>query len=136
MTEAHRELLTSNRVAIVEDLLVDDVLAQLFSKFVFDNNDKELIRSEKTSKRQAEKLLDLLVKKGDEAFGHFLSALTDPYPHLAELLQAGHSGKSTLPSVLGDEQEIGKIVALLSRLINDTSIFRQFNNKNIDTHSV
>jgi hypothetical protein len=136
MTEAHRELLTSNRVAIVEDLLVDDVLAQLFSKFVFDNNDKELIRSEKTSKRQAEKLLDLLVIKGDEAFGHFLSALTDPYPHLAELLQAGHSGKSRLPSVLGDEQEIGKIVALLSRLINDTSIFRQFNNKNADTHSV
>ena len=113
MTEAHRELLTSNRVAIVEDLLVDDVLAQLFSNFVFDDNDKELIRSEATSKRQAEKLLDLLVKKGDEAFGHFLSALKDSYPHLAELLQVddkGLPGKSRLPSVTNDLEEIGKTV--------------------------
>ncbi len=110
MTEAHRELLTSNRVAIVEDLLVDDVLAQLFSNFVFDDNDKELIRSEKTSKRQAEKLLDLLVKKGDQAFEHFLSALKDPYPHLAERLQEddGDPGKPRLPSVTGDPEKIGK----------------------------
>jgi hypothetical protein len=110
MTEAHRELLTSNRVAIVEDLLVDDVLAQLFSNFVFDDNDKELIRSEKTSKRQAEKLLDLLVKKGDQAFEHFLSALKDPYPHLAERLQEddGDPGKPRLPSVTGDPDKIGK----------------------------
>jgi hypothetical protein len=110
MTEAHKELLISKRVDIVEDLLVDDVLAQLFAKFVFDSNDKELIRSEKTSKRQAEKLLDLLVTRGDQAFKHFLSALREPYPHLAELLQEQNDpGRSRFPSVVASEsQEIGK----------------------------
>ena len=109
MTAAHEDLLVSNRVAIVEDLLVDDVLIHLQSKFVFDDNDVELIRSERTSKRQAEKLLDLLVKKGDQAFGHFLSALKDPYPYLAELLQ-GQDGeaRTRFPSVTGSVQGIGK----------------------------
>ena len=109
MTAAHEDLLVSNRVAIVEDLLVDDVLIHLQSNFVFDDNDVELIRSEKTSKRQAEKLLDFLVEKGDQAFGHFLSALSDPYPYLAELLQ-GQDGqtRTRFPSVMGSVQEIGK----------------------------
>ena len=109
MTKAHEDLLTSNRVAIVDDLLVDDVIIHLLSKFVFDDNDVELIRSEKTSKRQAEKLLDLLVKKGDQAFEHFLSALRDPYPYLAELLQEQDGEtRSRFPFVTGNVQEIGK----------------------------
>ena len=113
MTEAHRNLLTSNRVSIVEDLLVDDVLPQLVGKFVFDDDDKQLIRSEKTAKRQTEKLLDLLVKKGDQAFGHFLSALKAPYPYLADLLQVDYDqGRSRFPSVANDQDEVGKTICM------------------------
>lgn len=87
MSAEHKDLLTVNRVEIVEDLLVDDVLNLLRSKMVFDLGDTELIKAEKTSRRQAEKLLDLLDKKSDAAFYYFRESLEEPYPHLVELLQ-------------------------------------------------
>lgn len=87
MLEKHRHLLIKFRKEIAEDLLVDDVLVFLRSKFVLDSDDTEVIRVEKTSHRQAEKLLDILPQKGFEAFDHFFSALSDKYPHLAKLLQ-------------------------------------------------
>ena len=87
MSAEHKDLLTVNRVEIVEDLLVDDVLNLLRSKMVFDLGDTELIKAGKTSRRQAEKLLDLLDKKSDAAFYYFRESLEEPYPHLVELLQ-------------------------------------------------
>ena len=107
MTNSHRELLTANRVDIVDDLLVDDVLTELVSNFVFDNDDVELIHAESTSKRQAEKLLDLLVNKGDQAFSHFLAALKDPYPHIVELLETDNQANPRKISFAADEQNIG-----------------------------
>lgn len=91
MLEKHRHLLIKFRQEIVEDLLVDDVLVFLRSKFVLDSGDAEVIREEKTSRRQAEKLLDILPQRGYEAFEHFFAALSDKYPHLARLLQSGTS---------------------------------------------
>ena len=87
MTPQHNDLLTENRVEIVEDLLVDDVLNFLQSEMVFDCHDAELIKAERTSRRQAEKLLDLLSTKSDAAFYRFRDSLEEPYPHLVELLQ-------------------------------------------------
>ena len=87
MTPEHNDLLTVNRVEIVEDLLVEDVLNFLQSRMVFDGHDAELIKAEKTSRRQAEKLLDLLSTKSDAAFYFFRESLEEPYPHLVELLQ-------------------------------------------------
>lgn len=91
MLEKHRHLLLKFRQEIVEDLLVDDVLAFLRSKFVFDSDDTEVIRAEQTSRRQAEKLLDMLPEKGYETFEHFFTALSEKYPHLARLLESGSS---------------------------------------------
>ena len=91
MLEKHRYLLIKFRQEIVEDLLVDDVLVFLQSKFVLDSEDAEVIRGEATSRRQAEKLLDVLPQKGYEAFEHFFSALSDKYPHLGKLLKSGSS---------------------------------------------
>lgn len=91
MLEKHRYLLIKFRQEIVDDLLVDDVLVFLQSKFIFDSEDAEVIRGEATSRRQAEKLLDILPQKGYEAFEHFFSALSDKYPHLGKLLKSGSS---------------------------------------------
>ena len=101
MTTEHKEILTSSRVEIVTDLLVDDVLNFLRSKMVFDLDDAELIRAEKTSKRQAEKLLDLLEKKSDAAFYYFRESLSEPYPHLLELLQ-----ETRRPKAVSDVRDI------------------------------
>lgn len=87
MSEEHKDILNTSRVEIVEDLLVDDVLNFLRSKMVFDLDDTELIRAEKTSRRQAEKLLDLLETKSDAAFYDFRESIEESYPHLVELLQ-------------------------------------------------
>jgi hypothetical protein len=95
-------MLTTNRVEIVEDLLVDDVLNYLQSKFVFDSEDVELIKAESTARRKTEKLLDLIVTKSDAAFYHFKDSLEEPYPHLAELLE----GESLLPRKVSDAREL------------------------------
>ena len=73
----------------MEDLLVDDILPFLRSKFVFDSEDVELIRTEKTARRRAEKVLDILPSKGFEAFNYFFDSLVDKYPHLAQILTDG-----------------------------------------------
>ena len=104
MSAEHRDLLIVNRVEIVEDLLVDDVLNFLRSKMVFDLEDTQLIKAEKTSKRQAGKLLDLLDKKSEAAFYHFRESLEEPYPHLWELLQ----DNVRKPRAVSDVREIGE----------------------------
>lgn len=91
MLEKHRHLLLKFRHEIVDDLLVDDVVVFLQSKFVLDSDDTEVIRGEQTSRRQAEMLLDILPKKGYESFEHFFTALSEKYPHLARLLESGAS---------------------------------------------
>lgn len=106
MSEAHHNILTANRVEIVEDLLVDDVLNLLQSKMVFDLEDVEIIKAESTTRRSTEKLLDLLGTKSDAAFYHFKEALDGPYPHLAELLEEGR-GSPRKGSVLTDLHEQG-----------------------------
>ena len=70
----------------MEDLLVDDVLPHLVGEFVFDDDDCQLIRAEKTDRLKAGKLLDLLPGRGENAFGHFVDALSTTYPYLADLL--------------------------------------------------
>lgn len=89
MLEEHRHLIIKFREEIVDDLLVDDVLAFLQSKFILDSEDAEVIRSEITPRRQAEKLLDIIPDRGHEAFPQFLAVLCEKYPHLARLLQSG-----------------------------------------------
>ena len=91
MLEKHRHLLIRNRPAIVQDLLVEDVLSELRSKFIIDQDDSELVESEKTSQRKAEKLLDLLPNKGYKAFNAFYESLLDKNEHLAKLLESGLS---------------------------------------------
>ena len=98
MLEKHRSLLIRHRSAIVEDLLVEDVLTELRSKFIIDQDDSELIKSGLTSRRKAEELLDVLPKKGHEAFQAFYESLLDKYPHLAKLLECGISENHDEPN--------------------------------------
>ena len=100
MLETHRHLLLVHGPEIVKDLLVEDVLTELRSKFVIDQEDSELIEDEKTSRRKAEKLLNLLPQKGYGAFQAFYEVLLDKYPYLAKLLESGigASGDETNPA--------------------------------------
>ena len=86
MLQAHRTILVTRRADIVKDLRVNDVLDELKSKFVLETENTEQILHEKTSREQAEKLLDILPNKGSTAFECFRKSLREKYPHLAQLL--------------------------------------------------
>ena len=100
MSQYHRDLLTSKRPQIVDDLLVGDILPYLVENFVFNHDDQQRICAETTDKLKAEKCLDLLPTRGDKAFGHFVDSLRREggCEHLAQLLvtddQEGPSRKS------------------------------------------
>lgn len=122
MSEEHKDILNTSRVEIVEDLLVDDVLNFLRSKMVFDLDDTELIRAEKTSRRQAEKLLDLLETKSDAAFYNFCESLEEPYPHLVELLQ-DNLRKPRLVSDVRELTERGNHIIVLEVKVMWSNLF-------------
>lgn len=122
MSEEHKDILNTSRVEIVEDLLVDDVLNFLRSKMVFDLDDTELIRAEKTSRRQAEKLLDLLETKSDAAFYNFRESLEEPYPHLVELLQ-DNLRKPRLVSDVRELTERGDHIVVLEVKVMWSNLF-------------
>ena len=86
MLKAHRRILDTRRADIVNDLRVNDVLDELRSNFVLTKEDTEQILHEKTSRRQTEKLLDVLPDKGRTAFECFCESLREKYSHLAQLL--------------------------------------------------
>ncbi|EDO47633.1 predicted protein [Nematostella vectensis] len=94
MLEKHRHLLIKFRQDISRDLLVDDVLPYLQSKLVLDLYDKECIYVEKTSKKKAQRLLDILPTKGFDAFEHFFTILGEKYPQLVGLLRSGVSDET------------------------------------------
>lgn len=98
MSQCHRNLLTSKRAQIVDDLLVDDILPYLMGELVFKDDDRQIINAELTDLLKAGKCLDLLVTRGDNAFGHFVDSLRAQYGHLAQILVADNqecpSGRS------------------------------------------
>lgn len=87
MKEEDVRRLRANRVDIVNDLDVKYVLDYLIANFVFDPDDDERIRAEKTRQDRTSKLLNMLEKspKGN-AYSAFREALMDSYPHLVEKL--------------------------------------------------
>ena len=51
MLETHRHLLIVNRPAIVQDLLVEDVLTELRSKFIIDHDDSESVEQAEVKRK-------------------------------------------------------------------------------------
>ena len=76
-TGDYREILESRRLEITERL--NCARTYLFDylrcKGVFDQEDCELILSEKTNKSRAGKFVDELLRKGPEGFQHFIDVV-------------------------------------------------------------
>ena len=85
MEEEHRAILRKHRVAILKDLEVKKVLNRLT---VLGDEDRDEIKAGRTRMEQASALLDMLPRKGSNAFKDFLSALFEiaGQEHLAKLL--------------------------------------------------
>ena len=85
MEQKHREILQKRRIVIAQDLEPSKLLNGLE---VLDDDDREEIKTKETRKEQAYALLDMLVRKGPNAFRDFVSSLYElkSQKHLADLL--------------------------------------------------
>lgn len=89
MDKNHKELLRRNRERLVEDLEALSLLSYLFQEHTLSENDVDLIKAERTRSLQAEKLLDIIPRRGPQAFHNFCRALErgDGQNHLLALLK-------------------------------------------------
>ena len=85
MEEDHRKILRKHRTVITKDLEVKKVLKRLN---VLDDEDREEIKAIGTRMDQTCALLDMLPRKGSNAFKDFVSALNElkGQEHLVKLL--------------------------------------------------
>ena len=84
MDDKHREILRRNRTDLVKDLEPLKLLNDLGE--CLDEDDREEIKALTGRKSQAEKLLDMIPRKGPKAFQCFVAALYGRQKHLAEPL--------------------------------------------------
>lgn len=86
MSQLHRYVLRSNRVAIKEEL-DQCVLDHLFSVGILLPNHLDRIRAEKTRRDMAVRLLDVLEERGSLAFPALVNSLNKTQSHLAKIFE-------------------------------------------------
>ena len=76
MEESHRKVLLKLRLKISRNINVRKVTEELFSEGILDENDRqEILFAQTTTEYKALHLLDLLPRRGSQAFPAFLQAL-------------------------------------------------------------
>ncbi|XP_015771940.1 PREDICTED: caspase-2-like [Acropora digitifera] len=81
MEDRHRTILRDHRPNIVRDLEPNNILPDLRS--VLTVKDEEEIKAQSTRQRRCEQLLEIIPRKGPNAFKVFVEALKEEAPHLA-----------------------------------------------------
>jgi len=89
MEPNHREVIQRCRLKIVEDLDVNDILDYLLQQRIIDSENKERILNpviNPTTKDKARELIDIIPRRGPEAYGVFRESLLAKYPWLVKAL--------------------------------------------------
>ncbi|XP_074049594.1 caspase-2 isoform X1 [Macrotis lagotis] len=87
MEQEHQEALKKNRVALAKQLLLSELLEHLLEKDIITLEMRELIQAKVGSFSQNVEFLNLLPKRGPQAFGAFCDALRETKQgHLEDLL--------------------------------------------------
>ena len=90
MDPKHREILRHHWSFLRRDLEPKKLLPCLVN--ILDDTDDQEIRQKDTREESSDKLLEILPRRGPEAFIEFVKALQTVQPHLAKpLIQAGKS---------------------------------------------
>ena len=89
MEERHRIILRHHRANIRMDLDPEKILPNLVE--ILDDIDEGEIKAQSTREKSCDKLLEILPRKGPNAFKVFVEALKKKIPHLAsDLIEAGN----------------------------------------------
>ncbi|XP_063818732.1 caspase-2 isoform X2 [Pseudophryne corroboree] len=106
MQERHKDALIKLRVALVQEMVPDELVEHLVSKKILTPFMQEKIQCKGVSYRQNSTLLDLLPRRGPKAFTIFCTALRDTgQEHLAEQLE--EQERCLKPEVPFSVEEIG-----------------------------
>ena len=101
-----KQILQRNYQQLTQELEVDKVVRRLFTRDVLDEEDKEDIEAERSRHERAEKLLGMLLRRGEGNFKVFCEILgkLPSQQHLANILashiNSGKIGDSSLKSLL------------------------------------
>lgn len=87
MDESDRKILRTNRQALLRDLEAKKVASRLYSRGIFNEDDKDNVNTKSTATEQGEELLDTLARKGPKAFRVFCDILHELSPHLEALVR-------------------------------------------------
>lgn len=87
MEDRDRRKLQQNRLAILTDLDVREILDYLYQEKVLSEDDVERIKVKETRHDRCRLLLDMLPSKGPKAFKCFVTALETKCEWLADLLK-------------------------------------------------
>ena len=79
--------LIKNRIAILKDLEPSKYWNYLYQEGIFDMDDMDEVKAEKTRKKKAEALLEKVERSGPEGIAIFTDTLRQIQPHLYDLLQ-------------------------------------------------
>lgn len=85
MEDLHRELLKKRQKYLQENVIMEDgLLTSLQEKGIFTPTMVSSIQSEKDPEKQMTRLLDMIPKRGPEAYEKFMEALKPDYPWIVE----------------------------------------------------
>ena len=101
MEDRLRNILRCHRPNIRMDLEPENILANLVK--ILNQTDEGEIRAQSTREKRCDKLLEILPRKGREAFTVFVEALQGEAPHLAsDLIEAGNKEEPNQSPALSD----------------------------------
>ena len=86
MPDWQRRILRENRNDLASDLDVNYVMNYMIKNNIFTTAMYETVMSHSTTIARTEAFLDLLPSRGEKAFGTFMGALENTYPHLHQTL--------------------------------------------------
>ena len=87
MQEEDRKALRINREALLRDLEAKTVASMLYSRGIFSEEDKDSVNAKLTPTERREEVLDILPRKGPNAFSVFCNILHEVSSHLEQLLR-------------------------------------------------
>lgn len=128
MEDLHRELLRRRQKYLQENVIMEDgLLTALQEKGVFTSSMVASIQSEKEPEKQMIRLLDMIPKRGPEAYEKFMEVLKPDYPWIVESFKdreedmKSKGSPNLLPELRRNIRECVKDLAKTTRINNAQS---------------
>ena len=101
MEQKHRTILQHHWSNISDNVEPKNILSKFVT--VLTETDKEEIRKQSTKQERCDKLLRILIRRGENAFDAFVNSLHEEAPDLAsELIEAGNKKETNQSSAPSD----------------------------------